>query len=56
MCVQSCAVFCPGSAMVKDLPIDMMRALPFEHCVKYMSEHIPEEVTDFKLKTFDLSL
>ncbi len=56
MCVQSCAVFCPGSAMVKDLPIDMMRALPFEHCVKYMSEHIPEEVTDFKMKTFDLSL
>ncbi|KAL0054581.1 hypothetical protein WJX82_011182 [Trebouxia sp. C0006] len=26
---QSCTAFCPGSAMVKDLPIDMMRALPF---------------------------
>ena len=56
LCVQGRTVFWPGSAMVKDHPIEMMRALPFEHCVKYMSEHIPEEVTDFKMKTFDLSL
>ena len=37
----------------------MMRALPFEHCVKFMSEHISEEVRDLTTKTscdFDLSL
>ena len=29
----------------------MMRALPFEHCVKFMSEHISEEVRDLTTKT-----
>ncbi len=45
--------------MVKDHPIEMMRALPFEHCVKFMSEHIPEEVRSLTMKmscNFDLSL
>ncbi len=45
--------------MVKDHPIEMIRALPFEHCVNFMSEHIPEEVRDLSMKTscnFDLSL
>ncbi len=59
MCVQGRTVFLPGSAMVKDHPIEMMRALPFEHCVQFMSEHIPEEVRHLTMKTscnFDLSL
>ena len=45
--------------MVKDHPIEMMRALPFEHCVKFLSEGIPEEVRDLTMKTscnIDLSL
>ena len=59
MCAQGCTVFWPGSAMVKNHPMKMMRALPFEHCVKFLSEQIPEEVRDLTMKTscnFDVSL
>ncbi len=45
--------------MVKDHPIEMTRALPFEHCVKFLSKRIPEEVGDITMKAscnFDLSL
>jgi len=44
MRVQGRIVFWPGSAMVKDHPLEMMPALPFEHCVQFVSEHLPEEL------------
>ena len=40
-------------------PIEMVHALPFEHCVHFMSEHLSEEVRHSKMKTscdFDLSV
>ncbi len=50
MCVQGCIVFWPGSAMVKDHPSEMMPTLPSEHCVQFVSKHLPEELRHLTMR------
>ena len=50
MCVQGRVVFWLGNAMVKDVPVEMIPAVHFEHCVQMLSEHLKTSCN------FDLSL